>query len=280
MSDYPTYTEPLVSFLVLDYEREASARACLESIKRHTKFRHKVIYCHNGEAHYPLQFLNEGLIDQLLMPRRNEGLGLGTRLLAGACFSPYAIFWQCDQVMGRDFTEAELGQLTGLLGQTYRAQGINHQLIKSISLAGPVCGDNTYSERAHIIETKDYKRWEDWLPLSPGGAGPFHHLLWREGQLQKHYRDNDYWHFTGWPPLAIDNGRDARRTNPDGSEWLHLPDTKQLWLLKGPVRERYVYPKFSDAEWERVLATQMWEPGAIPEQEQKDSFVVPQWHQG
>lgn len=270
----PTYQDPQVSFLVLDYQREHSARACLESLKRHVKFPLNVIYCHNGTADYPLQFLKEGLIHQLVMPRENTGLGLGTRALFAACFSPYAVYWQCDQIMGRDFTQEELDQLTKTLDPQHRVDG--SRIVTSISLAGPVCGQGVYSERAHILSTAFYKGFEDGL--SAGGAGPWHHLLWREGQLQQIYRDAGWVHFTEWPPLAIDNGRDAIRTNPDGSEWRHLPDTKQLWLLKGPVRQRYVYPKLADWEWDLVLKTQSWPDGRIPEQELKDSFTVPQWH--
>jgi hypothetical protein len=271
----PTHQEPQVSFLVLDFRREQSARLCLQSIRQRVKFAdYKIIYCHNGLADYPVQFMREGLIDELIMPRENGGLGLGTRALFAACFSPYAIYWQCDQVMGRDFTKDELNGLTELLGMTCRAPAINHHIVQSISLAGAPCGQHVYSERAHIIDTKNYKRWEGWLPLSAGGAGPFHHLEWREGQIQRYYRENDYYHWTDWPQLAIDNGRDAVRQNPDGSIWRHEPDRKGLWLMSGPVKERYIYPKLTDAEWESVLSTQNWPAGKIPEQEVKDSFHV------
>lgn len=269
-----TYIEPQVSFLVLDYQREQAARLCLESIRRHVKFPYKVIYLHNGDAHYPQGLLHDGLIDELIMPRENGGLGLGTRALFAACFSPLACYWQVDQVMGRDFEQAELDRLVELLGCTYRGSGINHQLVKSVSLAGAVCGPHVYSERAYLIETRDYKRWEAQLPLSHGGAGPYHHVEWREGQLQRHYKESDYWHWTDWARLAIDNGRDAVRQNPDGSIWRHFPDTKALHLVSGPVKERYVYPKLNDAEWAGVLATQSWPPGQIPKNEVKDSFHV------
>jgi len=268
------YQEPQVSFLILDFQRERAARQCLQSLRDHVRFPARFIYCHNGAADYPLDLLRAGYIDDLIMPRENGGLGLGTRALFAACFSQLAVSWQVDQIMGRDFTLEELDRLADLLGQTYRAPGINHQIIKSISLAGSVCGHNVFSERAFIMKTRDYKRWEQDLPLSPGGAGPFHHQLWREGQLQAHYKENDYLHWTDWPPLAIDNGRDAVRQNPDGSIWKHEPDRKGLWLVQGPVKERYVYPKLSEQEWRFVLDTQSWPPGAIPEQERKDSFHV------
>ncbi len=267
-----TYTEPQVSFLVLDFQRPVSARLCLESIRRHTKFPHKIIYCHNGQADYPMKFLESGLIDELIMPKVNGGLGLGTRALAAACFSPWAIFWQCDQIMGQDYTQQSFDQDSRLVGLSDLPVG--GRVIASVSLAGAVCGDGVYSERAHLISTAFYRRMEHEIPLGAGGAGPWHHLPWREGAIQQYYRDNHLWHHTGYPSLAIDNGRDAVRQNPDGSLWTHEPDRKGLTLLKGPVKERYVYPKLSENEWDQVITTQSWPPGQIPEQEKAHSFHV------
>lgn len=269
-----TYTEPQVSFLVLDFQRPQSARLCLESIRRHTEFPYKIIYCHNGVADYPLELQKAGLIDELIMPRENGGLGLGTRALFAACFSPLAIYWQVDQIMGRDFTKEELKALTDLLAKTYATHDSDEKTIKSISLAGAPCGKNIYSERAHIIVAGEYQWLESSMPLSVGGAGPFHHLQWREGQIQDYYKGNGYIHWTDWPQLAIDNGRDAIRQNPDGSVWRHEPDRKGLWLLSGPVKERYVYPKFTPEEWDGVILHQHWPPGQIPEQEKAHSFHV------
>jgi hypothetical protein len=268
-----TYTEPQASFLVLDYQREASAQLCLESIRRHVKFPTKVIYCHNGMMDYPMRFLRDGLIDELIMPRENGGLGLGTRSLFAACFSPLAIYWQGDQIMGRDFEQTELDALQKSL-EVFIGGGQALEGVLSISLAGAVCGENVYSERAHIIHTEDYRGMEHLLPLSHGGAGPYHDVEWREGQIQRYYKERYLAHYTGWRPFAIDNGRDAIRQNPDGSRWMHYPDTKQLWLLEGPVKERFVYPKFNDAEWDYVLREQTWPGGRIPENEVAHSFRV------
>ncbi len=272
----PTYTEPQVSFLVLDFQRQQSAAACLRSIRDHVKLpreSYRVIYCHNGMADYPHLFLKAGLIDELIMPRVNGGLGLGTRALFAACFSPLAIYWQADQLMGRDFGQEEVDALWIRLTQAEVAPHTRRR-VTSVSLAGAVCGKGIYSERAHVTFTRTYRDMEHALPLSPGGAGPYHHLLWREGQIQALYERDSLLHDTDWPPLAIDNGRDAVRQNPDGSVWRHEPDRKGLWLLSGPVKERYVYPKLSSAEWDRVLQTQDWPAGQIPEQEMKDSFHV------
>ncbi len=273
----PTYTDPQVSFLVLDYLRPQAARACLTSIRRHVKLdRYRVVYCHNGQADYPHDLLREGLIDELIMPRVNGGLGLGTRALFAACFSPLAIYWQVDQVMGRDLDQRELDALRLTLGDHPIECG--SRCVRSISLAGPVCGADIYSERAHIIRTDDYARMEVTARLGAGGAGPWHHLPWREGTIQQYYAQYSYLHFTRWQLLAIDNGRDAIRQNPDGSVWRHEPDTKRAWLVSGPVKEPYVYPKLSAREWSEVIATQAWPEGKIPEDEVKDSFTVPHWH--
>ncbi len=265
------YEEPQVSFLVLDYQRPEAALTCLQSIRDRVKLdRYKVIYCHNGEAEYPHTLLRTGLIDELIVPRVNGGLGLGTRALFAACFSPLAIYWQVDQVMARDLDEYTVKALTGLF---------EHQpKVKSISLAGPVCGTGVYSERAHVISTAFYRDLEHKLPLTHGGAGPWHHVMWREEQIQSYYRAHGYVHYTEATPFAIDNGRDAVRQNPDGSVWRHEPDTKRAWLVSGPVKEPYVYPKLSQREWNEVIATQAWPEGKIPEDEVKDSFTVPQWH--
>ena len=265
------YTEPKVSFLLLDYLRPESARVCLNSIHKNVKFPKKIIYCHNGEADYAFKFLKDGLIDELIMPKDNSGLGLGTRALYAACFSEIAIYWQIDQIMGRSFEQAEIDELESLL--KFKPQD-DMPKYPSISLAGPVCGSGVFSERANVMLTKTYKSMEEAIPLGAGGAGPWHHLPWREGAIQDFYKKNGYLHFTEWPQLAIDNGHDAVRQNPDGSIWRHEPDRKGLWLVSGPVIAKYIYPKLNDEEWDFVIKTQSWPAGKIPAIEEKDSFHV------
>ncbi len=269
-----SYQEPPVSFLVLDYQRPQAARICLESLRRHVKLpSYKIIYLHNGLTDYPYDLLKEGLIDELIMPKVNGGLGIGTRSLFSACASPWAIYWQVDQIMGRDFVQGEFDALKQSIGFPLRQIAGTHPII-SISLAGAPCGSMVFSERAFLIKTEQYRSWETLGRLPIGGAGPFHHLPWREGAIQAIYREEKLIHWTDWSPLAIDNGRSAIRENPDSSLWEHFPDTKALFLRRGPVKERYVYPKLSDREWDEVIVTQSWPPGKIPENEVKDSFHV------
>lgn len=270
------YTEPTLSILVLDYLKEWESRLCLESIKQHIKVPYTVIYLHNGgDADYPYTFFKEGLVDQLIQTRSNTGLGIGTRNLFAASFGEYSLYLQNDQLLIRDLTQEDLD----LMGRALRSRSEGDApKVFSISLAGAPCGDGVYSERAHIVLTDMYKSWEAAGLLGYHGAGPYHDGLWREAQIQQLYRDWDGIHMI-WSTLFVaDNGRRAVRGNPDQSIWQHEPDTKRLWLVRGPVKEKHIYPKLSDAEWEEVLATQSWPAGLIPEQERKDSFVVPLWH--
>src|SRR3989338_11219459 len=111
------YAEPELSYLVLDFLKEEETRRCLESVKRHTKFSHKVIYLHNGPAEYPARFLKEGLCDQLIQTSTNTGLGIGTRDLFAAPFSPYSFYLQNDQFLNRDFMQEEFRALVAMIGQ-------------------------------------------------------------------------------------------------------------------------------------------------------------------
>ncbi len=259
------YNPPKLTYLVLDFLKPKETRLCLESIKRHTKFNHYVIYLHNGPANYPVQFLEEGLCDQLIQTKVNNGLGIGTRDLFAACFTEYAFYLQNDQFLFRDFTLMEFEYLADSLN---KEDGIN-----SISLAGVPCGKYIYSERGHIIKTNVYQWMERKIPLKHYGAGPYHDGEWRESQIQKFYKENNLIHQEG-RPLVIDNGKRAIRQNPDGSLWEHFPDTKALKLVKGPIKERFVYPKFSDREWDEAISSQSWPDNKIPELEVKDSFHV------
>lgn len=264
------YKEPELTFLVLDFKKEVESRLCLKSIKRHVKFPHKVIYLHNGgDENYPIRFLNDGLVDQFIQTKDNNGLGIGTRDLFAASFSQYSFYLQNDQFIFRDFTQEEFDRIKAAFYQNTS----DNRIVKTVSLAGSPCGVGVYSERAHIIKTEDYKRFEFSGLLGYHGAGKYHNGPWREEQIQTYYKDNGFVHYP-WDVLVQDNGKRAIRQNPDGSVWEHFPDTKQLWLKSGPVKEPHVYPKFTAEEWANVIATQNWPAGKIPANEVKDSFHV------
>ncbi len=275
----PSYREPELTYLVLDFLKEDETRRCLESIKAHTKFAHKVIYRHNGPAEYPPKFLHEGLCDQLIQTTVNTGLGIGTRDLFAASFSPYSFYLQNDQFLNRDFTEEEFKSLVAMIGQQLQnPEDGSVWTVQSVDLAGGVWGLHNYTERAHIIPTAFYKQMEAAGMLGHYGAGPYDNGPWREEQIQKFYKANRYLHYTYPNRFITDFGHRSIRQNPDGSLWSQEPDTKKLTLLKGPVRERASWPKLSESEWQQVLTTQTWPPATVPEQQM--SGIDKRWDWG
>lgn len=252
-----------VSYLVLDFNRPVESSLCLKSIKEYTKFPYELIYLSNGgNQDYVWDFYRSGLIDKVVFNKENSGLGFGTTDLFKLCKTEWALYVQNDQFLGRDYTEEELDQQIAKLEE--KDSGV-----ASIALAGDPC-KGEYSERAHLINVDFYNS----IPNKPnGGAGPYHHIEWNEGYIQNYYKENDLVHHI-WPNLLFgDNGAWSHRVNPDGSMWCHRTDLKKLWMIKPPT-EKYVYPKFTDEEWEEVLKTGKWEDGAIPEEEKDQSFEV------
>jgi len=263
-----TYQEPILTVAVLDFCKPHESRLCLESVKRHLKVGHKIIFCDNGSGEdYPLQFVREGLVDQLIVNRDSTGLGLGTRDLFAAVFSPVTLYLQNDQIFVRDFQEMEF---VGLVNQFGAGDGTRK--IGSISLAGQPCGPNIYSERAHLISTKFYKDMERNGLLGYHGAGKYHDGVWRERQIQDLYAKEGLVHWM--PPIlpwVSDNGVYALRDMGEGGVWLHRTDTKALWVIIPPQTKNPAYPKLTDEEFETAKRGE-WVDATIPSQEAKDSF--------
>lgn len=267
-----TYEAPILSVLVLDFLKEKETRDCLGSIKSHIKVPHEVIYLHNGSADYPYQLFKDGLIDRFIQTRVNGGLGLGTRDLFAAAFSPYSLLLQNDQQLIRDIDDKTFRHLVEMLDREIRHEKWPLATIKSVSLAGPVGGRDMYSERLHLVKTLFYKAMEAADILGYGGAGPYHDSVWRERQIQDYYRKHHFIHDTSISSFVQDNGFEAVRQNADGSLWVHKPDTKALKLISGPVKHRAVYPPLTEQEWTDVLSTQSWPEWQIPEREKASSF--------
>lgn len=263
-----------IDILILDYKKSEESLILLKSIKEFCNFPNRVVFLDNGSNQdYPREFKDAGLIDELISLPKNEGLGIGTRELFAAAKSEFIFYIQNDQYFNKIIDEKYID----FLKVGYNGVDSEGNRIKSISLAGENCGLNVYSERAHFIKTDFYLEMEKTIPLSEGGAGPKAHLIWREEQIQNYYKENKYIHFTQIHPVIIDNGKRAIRENPDGSKYIHLPDSKELKVLVYPT-EKYVYPKWTDLEWEQVLKTKNWPDWQIPQSEIAHSFKVPQWH--
>lgn len=262
------YRDPVLTVCVLDFCKPYESRLCLESIKRHVKIPHKVVFCDNGSGEdYPISFVREGLVDQLIVNRESTGLGLGTRDCMNASFSPYTMMMQNDQLFARDLTENDFDALTSQLGKE-----VDGKKIASINLAGRVAPVNQYSERGHIVFTTFYKQMERNGELGYHGAGKYHNGPWREAQIQAIYAEQGLIHWTPpTTPWVSDNGVFAVRDMGD-SVYCHRTDTKALYVIVPPIGKRNpVYPKVSEDEWNTILFN-LWPDGKIPEQEVKDSF--------
>ena len=265
------YREPELTYLVLDFRKERETRNCLASIKKHTKFEHKIIYLHNGiGVDYPYKLFHEGLVDYFFQTRVNNGLAIGTRDLFAASFSPWSFYLQNDQTLKRDFTQDEFEEIKKIIGTEYRSpkDGTPWRAM-SVDLAGGMAGLHTYSERAHIVPTNFYKKIEFEQKLNHRGAGPYHEAPWRERQVQDFYKAQKYMHYTYPNVLVNDDGDTSVRENPDGSIWEHHADTNGVRLVRGPIKEKNDHPPFTDAEWGQVLNTQSWPEWQVPERRKK-----------
>jgi len=261
-----------VSFLILDFERPKVLKTLLDSLRSKIKLNkddYEIICLANGgSTEYQDEvygFYKNGLIDDLILKNDNLGGSVGTISLFKYTNSDYAFYLQSDHILVQDITEETINYFIGLLNSGYN----------NVDLAGAQTrdknGDPVFSERASFMNVKFYNDIEN---KSLGSPGPFHHVVpWLEGQMQELFKSEN-WNIAHISPVFFqDNGKLAVRTNPDGSIWRHETDTKRQWLIKGPVKEKYVYPNFNQEEWLNVLKSQEWEGGKIPENEKPHSFL-------
>jgi len=261
--------DKLFSILVLDYERVTELTLLLNSLKENVKVDKDkfniIVLANGGSLDYHSQcyeLYNKELIDDLIIRRENAGGGFGQIDLFNYCSEDFVFFVQSDQILVQEINEELVQYFKGLL-----------ENFECIDLAGQQCRDETglpiYSERAQFINRKFYNSIEN----KPGGcAGPFAHLEWNEGYVQNKFREND-WKIAHINPIIFsNNGKVSERINPDGSRWKHFTDTKELFLISGPIKEKYVYPNLTDSEWDDCIKEQRWEDGQIPDKEINQSF--------
>lgn len=250
---------PLLSYLVLDFNKPVETRRALEGIRLHSKFFHQIIFLSNGgDQSYVWDFYQEGLIDRLIFNKVNNGLGYGTEDLFRFCDTEWAIYHQNDQELVYDITE---DNIKALISEFDR-----HPKLGALGLAGYPCGSNVFSERAHLINVPFYNS----IPKTHGGCGPFNHLKYNEQCVQEFFKKNDYSFIAVNPPLVRDLGFFTIRELPDKSIVQMRTDTKQVWWRKIPT-ETYMFPEMTPAEWALSIAG-TWVGGTIPEAYRAHSF--------
>ena len=268
----PKFNE--IDILVLDYNKPDETFICLKSIEKCCVFPHRVIVCSNGgNQKYIHDYYRLGLIDVLILNKKNEGLGFGTEVLFKAARSEYVIYLQNDQYFTENLTEYHIERFKSWLESSKDC--------KCLSLAGAPCGDGEYSERAHFINREFYLGLDDLGEGFPrGGCGPYWGgpESYDEGYVQRVFKKFNWHTITLNPQVVADNGKTAVRENPDGSVFEHECDTKNLRVLVAP-KERQIFPNdLTDEEWEEIISGSWPEEGKVPEKWKVHSFVVEGWH--
>lgn len=247
-----------IEYLILDYNRPQEAKRLLESIKEKSHFDYSVSYLSNGgEQEYVKELEQQGLIDNLILNKRNTGCGAGTIQLFAQCASEYALYVQVDQELQLPITQQDITSFIDLL----KEGNFNY-----IDLAGDQA-QGIYSERAQFINTFLYNS----IPKAIGGPGPWDGVFWTESSMQLYQREHPFKAFTLLPPPFRDKGKFTVRTNPDGSVWKQRCDTKETWMLS-PAFQAFRWPPFTDREWKEILETESWPAGAIPQSQKEISF--------
>lgn len=264
-----------VDILVLDYNKPEETFVCLKSIERCCFFPHRIIVCSNGgDQGYIHDYYKLGLIDVLILNKKNEGLGFGTELLFKAARSEYVIYCQCDQYFVNQFYEEHI--------ELFKKWFYQSPDIKCLGLAGEPCGPNTYSERAHFINREFYLSLDDLGDGFPrGGCGPYWDGpdSYDEGYVQRVFEKYKWKFISVSPQFVADNGKTAIRENPDGSIFKHECDTKLLKVIKAPTEKQKFPNDLTDEEWNEIIAGEWPEEGKIPENWREHSFRIRGWHE-
>ena len=251
----------MITYAITDYNRPKESELCLKSIHKHSKFSYQILYISNGgNQDYAIDFYKNGLIDKLILRKRNSGCGLALREAFNDfdLKSDYTALIQCDQFLIRDYTQDELN---------YHLRLLKSKEYFYIDLAGNQ-GNGNPSERAHLINKHDYQM----IPNTIGGPGPYASEVWTEKSFQDYIKKNDLKFFT-CPMLFGDNGKVSIREYPCGGELIQHTDTKAVFITK-PISKRIDFPnvKLTDYEWNKILSN-TWINGDIPINHKNDSFL-------
>ena len=258
------YEKPLLSIVILDYNRPIESDLLLKSLGKNAAFKYELVYVSNGgEQDYVKKYYDEGHIDILVLSRDNGGTGLGTKLGFKAASGKYVLYVQVDQWLGAKIDSSQIESLCQILEKDPN--------IFYIDLAGNQ-GAGNYSERAGLVNRERYLNVPE-LEKAYGGPGKYAHIQWSENGVQEHIRKNNLGILIG-PRIFGDNGKNSIRELPCGGVILLTTDEKRLYILKTP-KEKVDHPnlKLTDQEWDLILSGS-WIDGTIPEGHKDSSFLV------
>jgi hypothetical protein len=238
-----------VEFLILDYKRPEEAYALLNSIRKNSSFDHKITFLDNGSNDsYSEAFKNQGLIDNLIVNKKNVGCGAGTIQLFAQCFADYAFYLQVDHVQIAKIDQVVLDYMIKLI----KEDGFCY-----LDLAGNQ-GHGKYSERAQFIQPHFYNS----IPKSIGGPGYWTDIKWTEECMQNYIEENNlnfkslYLQHEGRNyPFFADCGKWSIREEKDGTAWKYRTDIKRVSLVSGTPLLKPLYIPFSQEQWEEIKAT-------------------------
>lgn len=247
------------SFLVLDYLKPKETRMCVTSIRRHAKFPFKIYLLSNGARdRYPFDLYEEGLVDYLLLPKKNGGQALGTQDLFRVCDTEYAFYVQCDQIACRDITSVSVA---GMISE------IKQGGVKAFGLAGNV-NQFAFSERANFMEVETYLTIRE---KPKGGPGIFDRTdIWLEEHIGNWFKTNGHKFAILEAPFFADIGKYSIRELPCGGVLRHRTDRGSVEVIVLPKRSHPGYD-YSPEEWEDMIAGR-WKNGRVPEKWKAGAF--------
>lgn len=194
------------TFLVLDFNKPKETELCLSSIRARVSFKDYeiVLVSNGGKQNYIIDFYDRGLIDRLVLNKKNYGCGAGTNALYNYCDTELCFYIQNDQYMERDLSELEFRALAKELENGYHC----------IDLSGGAGHADKFSERALLTKASV-------LNANPkkgyGGPGPFEkNTFWSEESTQIYFKESNLKVWQGWPRLFANNGRFTVRETEDG----------------------------------------------------------------
>jgi len=252
---------------ILDFFQEKESEQLLRSLKENLLIKANILFIDNGTpTNYSKRFLEEGLIDELIVNEENLGCGPATVQMYDVCKTPYLIYVQSDQKLIQKIDAEGINAMIKILDEYH-----------CIDMAGNQC-QGKFSERANMMNVDFYKN----IPKKTlGGPGITNSKKYVEEWVQEYFIDNNCLIAHVKPTIFSDEGYYSVRqlSKEDPCILKHSCWTKEIWLLTEPPKKKYeVYPPLNEEEWEKLINGDFpkWknnERGYVPEAWKDNAFT-------